>query len=559
MKKINFYLTIFSALILHGLSVSAQDVYVAGNQLERRPSPDPDIHIGTVWQNGNVLYTLGEGTTLTSIFVDGEDIYVGGEKGDPDVQTSAVVWKNNQAITLASVAVQNPLPSSPSGIGGGHCDAGVQSVIVYKGDVYALGCTYIQYSGLRIDDNVAKVWKNGEELYTIFDYSAQDASGGLEPYWVTSMAIYNGDIYVTGYYYDANDNTYTSLWKNGEPVDKSEEYKYALSVYVENGNVYVAGNADYYDANGAYLYQGSTLWTNGNKRLLDVYWYIDGDFWYESDAFSVYANNGKVYVGGYTSVSNTVTGDYVHTAAKIWTNYDEIIVNENDYISGVGTSVSAVCVLDKVYAAVNDAYENNTYWDLQHAYVWSNGELSDISVGDDSWGNAIFVTPAPQPTPGLPRQVTLKVSGAYESDVATGIYYVDSGDSFTFTVKPKTDGDEPVVTTSRKSSAVDKDYVVKPVGDGAYEITVYGINSPTTITVESSSPSAVAGIAALKVYASGNAIFIDAPTAGTAQIYAESGALVKTVSYGAGQTTVALTKGIYVVKTGNTVAKVVIN
>ncbi|MDR1780763.1 MAG: hypothetical protein LBR50_08560 [Tannerella sp.] len=545
MKKIYFYLTIISALILHSLSVSAQDVYVAGNTNDG----------ATVWQNGSVLYSFGNYTGANSIYVDGEDIYVAGFKSISGIE-SAVVWKNNKEITLASITAPTTLPTSPASITAvDSWGATAVSVIVYKGDVYALGYTYIGYtdgSNLARLDYTAKVWKNGEELYTIVNDSYEPYTGMTWFYSpaISSMSIYNGDVYVAGFCPKGtvySELEFMSLWKNGEPVDASEEYKNASSVFVENGNVYVAG---YSSTSTGY---GATLWTNGQPRLLYPS-YSNATSSFYSSATSVFVQNGKVYVGIYTETGKNVNSTWTYTyTPKIWTDYDEINIVE--YADNY-TNVNSVYVLDKVYAAV---YEYNYSPSYAYAYVWSNGELNDISVGARSYPASIFVTPAPQPVPGLPRQVTLKVSGAYESDVVTGIYFVDSGDSFTFTVKPKTDGDEPVVTTTRKSSAVDKDYVVKPVGDGAYEITVYGINSPTTITVESSSPSAVAGIAALKVYASGNAIFIDAPTAGTAQIYAESGALVKTVTYGAGQTTVALTKGIYVVKTGNTVAKVVIN
>ncbi|MDR1779154.1 MAG: hypothetical protein LBR50_00290 [Tannerella sp.] len=418
---------------------------------------------------------------------------------------------------------------------------------------------------------VTKVWKNYEELYTLYEERFTGSWRSWMGQGVYDMYIDNGDVYVAGRYVEgpAGNEQFTSLWKNGEPMYTSDVEHQGFSVHVENGTIYTAGIANNYeDANCAPStgLPGVTLWTNGNPQLLylDRKYGLDSTYTSTVGPTALIVRNGIAYVGGNVSFNDATAGTFISTA-KIWSTDG----NNIDLIEHGPTSANALPTVwalynyNGIYAAVGDEVPSS--WDL-YAYLWNSSsddmiELPDIknATTPSAAPNAIFIVPPSMPIQGLTRQVILKVSDDFVSSKPSGVYYVDSRSDFTFTVTPKGNGVKAVLSTSRIVDDEEKNYKITPRTDGSYDITVYGVNSPLTITVGVEEAAAAEAVAALKVYAAGSQLVIDAPTAGAAQIYSESGALVKTVSYGAGQTTVALSKGIYVITVGKTTAKVVIN
>jgi hypothetical protein len=75
------------------MAISGDDVYVAGYMTDNyHGAPVP---VATVWKNGiSTPIGLADTNHITSIFVDGNDVYVGGSQLQSDATTYACYWKN---------------------------------------------------------------------------------------------------------------------------------------------------------------------------------------------------------------------------------------------------------------------------------------------------------------------------------------------------------------------------------------------------------------------------------------------------------------------------------
>ena len=115
------------------------DIYVAG--YENSGTEDA----AKVWKNGKELYELTDGSKdagAFSVFVADDKVYTAGYENN-GTKHVAKLWKNKSATDLTD----------------GSKDATAYSVFVAGSNVYTAGK----------DGNVAKVWKNGKELYSLAD------------------------------------------------------------------------------------------------------------------------------------------------------------------------------------------------------------------------------------------------------------------------------------------------------------------------------------------------------------------------------------------------------
>ena len=62
-----------------------------------------------------------------------------------------------------------------------------------------------------------------------------------------------------------------------------------------------------------------------------------------------------------------------------------------------------------------------------------------------------------------------------------------------------------------------------------------------------------------RIYAAGGRLYLTLQTAAPVGVYTLSGVLVRTFTAPAGETTVALSQGVYIVRVGDTAEKVFIN
>ncbi len=130
----------------HAISISGSDVYVAGSALIDDPS---GLGNAVYWKNGSMV-KLSAGRGLgASIFVSGQDVYVGGEIG----AHTAMLWKNGVGTDLSE----------------GSALSGVSQITVQGGSVYGAGFTV---SG-------AAVWKDGVPSYLPAPSAQYNAATGL--------------------------------------------------------------------------------------------------------------------------------------------------------------------------------------------------------------------------------------------------------------------------------------------------------------------------------------------------------------------------------------------
>ena len=163
---------------LNGISVSGNDVYVAG-------TADKTGFLNTVaayWKNDS-LVTLSDGSnqiSANSIFVSGNDVYVAGSEVT-ETGISPNYWKNGVTVILSA---------NLSGI--------AYSIYVSGNDVYVAGNVY---NGAR---DVLVYWKNG-------NYVVLDTTDAFLP---RSISVSGNDVYLAGYTLDG----VAEYWKNGNRV-----------------------------------------------------------------------------------------------------------------------------------------------------------------------------------------------------------------------------------------------------------------------------------------------------------------------------------------------------
>lgn len=304
-------------------------IYVVGHENDETTNRS----IATLWVNGEATHLTESRAHVHSyantIFVDGDDIYVGGRIG-----SSTVLWKNGEPTNLWGEGI-------------------IESIIVSNGNVYA--------AGIKTDTNYqAVLWINGE--LTILSDPSNEA-------WALSMAISDNDIYIAGY---ESNGAYkvAKLWINGQPTDLSDGTKNesAASVKIYNGDVYVAGGESIQS-------MGTTakLWKNGIPEILE-------NNNYGANVYAMDVWNGNTYIVGFENKSTWhATG---------WFNENKLdAIPHQDYFS----IAQAVQVLDgDVFVAgrsILDYRSNN-----EAATIWVNGNtryLTDFSK--DAWAADIFV------------------------------------------------------------------------------------------------------------------------------------------------------------------------
>jgi hypothetical protein len=201
----------------YSVVVSDGDVYVAGWEDVN------NISTPTYWKNGTAVRLPG-GTSSNAVFISGADVYVAGFALASSGTNVPTYWKNGTAVTL-------PVRNSANG-------ARARSVFVSGTDVYVSG-----YEG-----GDAVYWINGKE--TLLTNGSGDANATAE-----SIVVSGTDVYAAG----AEAGTPT-LWKNGTATQlTSPSGGAAYSVFVSNGDVYVAG----------YGYGGiAEYWKNGTAVIL---------------------------------------------------------------------------------------------------------------------------------------------------------------------------------------------------------------------------------------------------------------------------------------------------
>lgn len=214
------------------------------------------------------------------IYVTDGDVYVGGIKNESSYVTSIVYWKNGALVTVASGALGST--------GGG-------SIAVKGNDVYIAGML----------DGDLMYWKNGASV---------TLAGG--PGEVTDIAVAgNGDVYVSGYTFGSPD--VAQYWKNGEKVTlgTGERASQANAIFIENGDVYVAGWETVPRSSGSGTVRIARYWKNG--EAVDL---TDGT--HHAEANGIFVLDGKVYTTGVESMDRR--------SATYWINGEAVRLSHED-------------------------------------------------------------------------------------------------------------------------------------------------------------------------------------------------------------------------------------
>lgn len=303
-------------------------IYVAGAEWNASERWEAKI-----WKDGELLYTLTDGTKrggATSIFVVGNDVYAAGVEGESEED-----WLEGDRNSPRSIYV-------------------------------------------------AKVWKNGETLYTF--------TNDTEDFQATYIFISGNDVYVAGYVgrfgvengYRFAGDCVGKVWKNGELLYTFTN-TIVNSIYVSGNDVYVAGcsHDDEWEfptpltakvwKNGTLLY---TL-TNGNGVGI---------------AFSLFVAGNDVYVAGCDS--RTLWESSKSSKGCVWKNglilhafetetlseaHDLQVVGNDVYIAGVGNDVYAG--VDPVYNGRPRVLKNDKVL-FESTYTWGNRRRVHLHVVD---------------------------------------------------------------------------------------------------------------------------------------------------------------------------------
>ena len=329
---------------------------------------------GVINPNGIPL-TVEIDVTVSANFGN-HDVYVGGYDGN----YKATVWKNGTPQYLS--------------------DNGEINVIKVVGeDVYAAGTTE--------GETVGKVWKNGTVLHTL-------EGPACNAIFITGMEISGSDVYVTTIEFSTSWQVISRLWKNGVAQNGYDDASEMGSVFIEDGDIYVAGRIDnigviwkneiplytyvseflgffasLFVADGDVYYVGgdygggmgkSTITNNYDVNDFGIKAWKNGEILYmlgeEVNGGSLYFSDGILYVAG--QVPNE-TGNVMQ--AKVW-------------IDGVGTVLSDIWgAAESIFVLNGDVYVAGFYGIFPEldAVIWKNSEASVISTGGWNMANSIFV------------------------------------------------------------------------------------------------------------------------------------------------------------------------
>jgi parallel beta-helix repeat protein len=194
-------------------------------------------------------------------------------------------------------------------------------------------------------------------------------------------------------------------------------------------------------------------------------------------------------------------------------------------------------------------------------------------AAESLWLGTFTILAPPRPDP-VPRRVQLPAAAGLTTDPPAGLYFVNSGSSFTFRLTPAVpspDGAPPTVRTNRTDvpGVPESDGLrITPNGDGSYTVVIRSIrqNIDVSLSAGTDSESATgseASAAALTVTAVPGAIAVGnaRSEAVVLRVYTLTGALVHRITAAPGATRLTVAPGVYIVVTADGLArwKLVIN
>ena len=254
--------------------------------------------------------------------------------------------------------------------------------------------TYVYVAGTERNAQnvlVAKVWINGE---------ATELSDGTKGTVAVNVFVHGDDVYVTGYEQITNEDggiigRIPKFWKNGVLQNLSDEHgtpMYFNSVFVDGGNVYVAGSAGTADEYFA------ILWKNGvAKKLINTSNLNKNDI-----AYSVYETNGDVYIACWRGLWKNEEiisdiGDFcIFVENNDWYTFGGINCRKNGtVVHEINESAYTEREMYSLYVSGGNVYLTRGKTNSGGRYVatiWKNGESQELSDGStDAYATSVYV------------------------------------------------------------------------------------------------------------------------------------------------------------------------
>lgn len=317
------------------------DVFVAGYQ------NNPAFALATYWKNGAAVTLSNQESSLTSIFINGNDIYAAGSERINNLQL-ANYWKNGAKTTLGSDA------------------SGANSISVNDNNVYVGGWELV--TGFSLP----RYWSNGTgTTINVHDYVLPNVVTGDGS--CNGIYISGNNVYAVGSYRNSQGRFSPFELKNGiipaNSIPNNDKHCFANAVFVNGSNEYVVGNQN----NATSGLAMATIWKDSVAQTL-----TDGNN-SVGVATAVFVVGSDVYVAGYEQENYSGGGP---TFAKYWKN--GVVVK----LSTVSSAATGIAVFgNDVYVS---GWENNGTSNV--AKYWKNGV--PVNLGDavlNSVGNAIVV------------------------------------------------------------------------------------------------------------------------------------------------------------------------
>jgi len=317
-----------------------------------------------------------------SIFVCGEDVYIAGSDLWSSPDHFPLLFKNGNAQRMDCGSMSEAYSSFISSRN--YFTVKANSIFVWDGDVYIVGTHEVQERSDNPNScpSVATLWKNGKGMFL------GDVEGCSEAH---SVYVSDGNVYVAGSVGNSHGKNIATLWKDGVPTSLSNGNRNAkaLSVYVSGKDAYVAG----YEENA----QGKTvamLWKNGRAKRLSKGTRNATACSVSVSGKDIYVALNEYYVNGRSTI-------------RLWKN-GEICRLRGDKSSSEWRRVNGewmhvrprYCNAEagSLFVSNGDVYiagREVIYYYIGHCYVsarlWKNGVLQHLVTAHDTEAYSVFV------------------------------------------------------------------------------------------------------------------------------------------------------------------------
>lgn len=385
------------------------------------------------------------------------------------------------------------------------------------------------------------------------DGTTASIDGTHDDYKDANMLIFNNS--------NGGDESPTSVILNNVQLKEEEGYEeYTSSVVAENQNYELTLNGD--NDLAAFIIEKdatATLKKGDSFKSLNATVYNGGKFIDETgtiqqvvdlDGLNMLSITGYEMTdwNGYSLVaySDFFFGDYEVSDSELehlvngeWKPYHNSVMRSAEGTPEGGASDSHEC------AYTYTGLEAGQYRIRVYAEKWTEGaEFGEANHAVTLYHHFTITEPEPEPTY---YSITLpSVEGATTSPAA-GTYWEIEGSSFSFslTLDPDYDQSQPIV----KANGTE----VTPDANGTY--TVSSIYEDITITIEGITENTPTGNAEVeendvKVWAADGQLHLSVPSTERVWIYAFNGNLIRSLDEVAGDITVNLNKGSYIIVVG---------